>query len=169
MWDPLVWTWRRDLHTRMREVNFTSHLRLSFETEQLPCRQLSPKTGTFIAHFNLPDLLPQRNRLPTTPPEPRALTTRVTLWIPKRTLNPLLMRQRLCHQEYFLINITSRNIISLLLKQIAADDLINRWTKRNHVRVCLLFTDFINGKSKMFNRFLKWGKKTKTNRRIISL
>lgn len=36
------------------------------------------------------------------------------------------MRRRVCHQEYFLINITSRDIISLLLKQIAADDLINR-------------------------------------------
>lgn len=31
----------------------------------------------------------------------------------------------MCHQECFLINITSRDIISLLLKQIAADDSIN--------------------------------------------
>lgn len=36
------------------------------------------------------------------------------------------MRRRVWHQGYFLINITRRDIISLLLKQIAADDSINR-------------------------------------------
>lgn len=72
MWEPSVRARRRDLHMGTREVNFTSHLGLSFGAVRLPCRQLSLKTGIFIAHFNLPDLLPQRNRLPTTPPERRS-------------------------------------------------------------------------------------------------